>query len=734
MIRNTGIICVIVMLCFQLYGQINRYGQPSVFNYPAEITNGSEQNWAITQDHRGVIYVGNDDKGVLEYDGSEWRNIPIPNKSIVRSLACSDNGTVYVGAVSEIGYLAPDVHGKMEYHSLIHHLDSVGRRFFHVWKTYCADDKVYFVSQKNLFIYYPEIDSLRYLENRLNVLFGFYVNGNLYKGEFTEGLIRLMGDTVSVVAKNGEFYRFKNIFGLTSFDDERLLIGINYENEAKSELSIYHMETGEIDSMFGSEEALEYLSNNYLTNLLRLTNGNFAASTAAGGVMIINRQGEMVELVSKDQGMQSQTVYNAFQSPNNYPFSHLWTALGRGVSKLDFTGPLRNFSEESGYQGLTHCINDLNGRIFIGTSNGIFAFRESEGIAGFEKVGADIQRNVWDFEKFKLNNGDEVLLAVGETGLFEIHQDGQVINIEERVAGNIEEEEMNFWGYFLLADPHRKDRIYIGRESSITALENDGRFWTQVFSVDKMGSDIRGLAKVSEDTLWFSSTINGVGYITPLDQTAGKYFLDENAGLPEMVDNNVYNIDGEIVVGASDGIYRRTFSNDQVVFQYDSLLNNYLERGTNKVLKVFKDHSEAIWISYENSELGWIITILDPAAENVYRATTKPFLALERSFSTDAFHCTDTLGVWFTKSNMIFHYSREGQFRDGTYRALLRKVTLDNDSVIYYGAHPQPAGNESFRLCEKQSAQLKPSIKYSDNNIEFRWSAPYYHSPEETEN
>jgi ligand-binding sensor domain-containing protein len=124
-----------------------------------------------------------------------------------------------------------------------------------------------------------------------------------------------------------------------------------------------------------------------MTHLLKMNNGNFAASTYAGGIIVLDREGEMVELITKDHGLQSQTIFNAYQSPDDYPFSQLWTALGFGVARLDFTGPLRSFSEESGYQGLIHCIEDLNGRLYIGTSNGIYAYFINNQLAGFEKIG-----------------------------------------------------------------------------------------------------------------------------------------------------------------------------------------------------------------------------------------------------------------------------------------------------------------------------------------------------------
>ncbi|MGM0473385.1 MAG: hypothetical protein ACQERV_04525, partial [Bacteroidota bacterium] len=47
-----------------LQGQSNRYGVPIITNYEHYVTGGSEQNWCITQDFRGVMYIGNNDKGV----------------------------------------------------------------------------------------------------------------------------------------------------------------------------------------------------------------------------------------------------------------------------------------------------------------------------------------------------------------------------------------------------------------------------------------------------------------------------------------------------------------------------------------------------------------------------------------------------------------------------------------------------------------------------------------------
>ena len=143
-----------------LMAQPNKYGVPMITNYKHTITGGSEQNWCITQDARGVMYIGNNDKGVLEYDGAEWRTIRVPNDPIIRSLVTGDDGVVYVGGESEFGYLAPDQIGNMQYRSLSDTIDQENSPFAAVWSIYFNQGKVYFCTFTKIFIYNPEQDEI----------------------------------------------------------------------------------------------------------------------------------------------------------------------------------------------------------------------------------------------------------------------------------------------------------------------------------------------------------------------------------------------------------------------------------------------------------------------------------------------------------------------------------------------------------------------------------------------
>ena len=50
-------------------------GRPLIRRYTPREYGAGEQNWAVAQDDRGVVYFGNN-LGLLEYDGASWRLDP----------------------------------------------------------------------------------------------------------------------------------------------------------------------------------------------------------------------------------------------------------------------------------------------------------------------------------------------------------------------------------------------------------------------------------------------------------------------------------------------------------------------------------------------------------------------------------------------------------------------------------------------------------------------------------
>ena len=89
----------ILSTCCFLTNAQNTIGIPAVVNYPKLTYNAGSQNWGIAQDKNGIIYFANN-QGLLSFDGTFWRKYPLPNKTIVRSVAVDKNNRIYIGGVT----------------------------------------------------------------------------------------------------------------------------------------------------------------------------------------------------------------------------------------------------------------------------------------------------------------------------------------------------------------------------------------------------------------------------------------------------------------------------------------------------------------------------------------------------------------------------------------------------------------------------------------------------------
>ncbi|KAB2879973.1 ATP-binding protein [bacterium] len=125
-------------------------GRPFQRNYTTKDYNTGTQNWSIVQDHRGVMYFGNNE-GVLEYDGVSWRLIVIPNHTVVRSLAIDTTGRIYVGAKGDFGFLSPDSIGQLQFVSMLDKVPQSYREFSDVWDIWPTPEGIYFNAYKYVF-------------------------------------------------------------------------------------------------------------------------------------------------------------------------------------------------------------------------------------------------------------------------------------------------------------------------------------------------------------------------------------------------------------------------------------------------------------------------------------------------------------------------------------------------------------------------------------------------------
>ncbi|HYG38552.1 MAG TPA: hypothetical protein VD908_08040, partial [Cytophagales bacterium] len=114
---------------------LENIGLPNITSYTPKNYQANPHNYDAIQDDNGIMYFGNL-WGLLEFNGTEWRKIFLPNGISCTSLAKDANGYIYVGGRNEIGYLKEDPSGKKHYVSLRDSVPSAIGSFNEVWKTY----------------------------------------------------------------------------------------------------------------------------------------------------------------------------------------------------------------------------------------------------------------------------------------------------------------------------------------------------------------------------------------------------------------------------------------------------------------------------------------------------------------------------------------------------------------------------------------------------------------------
>lgn len=186
-----------MLLATLLAAQPFRSGDQFIQNHHYLETGGGEQNWGILLDQRGVIYVANNDNGILEFDGDSWRSNPVPNNLPVRSLVQDHRGFIYTGLDGEIGRLEPDRQGSLHFRSL---LDSTQRGDYSgidFWRSYYHDGKVYFCSMLAIIVFNVESGEISVIDAPENAFLTFLIDSHLYTSTSGMGLLKYVGDHIA---------------------------------------------------------------------------------------------------------------------------------------------------------------------------------------------------------------------------------------------------------------------------------------------------------------------------------------------------------------------------------------------------------------------------------------------------------------------------------------------------------------------------------------------------------
>jgi len=381
-------------------------GMPFMTLYPSKEIDGHTQFWSIEQDNRGLIYIG-DGYGIQEFDGANWRLIINANYSFGRSLCKDADGRIYAGSSGMLGFLEADERGEMQYRSLMEFIPLEDRRFNYVWSVHATPEGIYFQANERLFRFHPPQPGAIDGEWHVDVWrpqndfgYAFWIDQTLYVQQYGIGLMKMVEDSLVVLPGGGQFADDR-IHVMLPFSGRRghYLIGTFSRGLFDWDGTVFRPWPTAADRL---------LASGTLYAGVVMPDSCFALGTMANGLIIIDREGRLLQHFTQSNGLISNTVPCLFLDQQR----NLWVGMDGGVAVLEYDSPFSEYSIPGGtgpsdfrrYQGM----------LYITCNDGVYYLDDQDGLF---KMVTGIVGNSQSFFFHQINND---LFVTVNHGIYQI--------------------------------------------------------------------------------------------------------------------------------------------------------------------------------------------------------------------------------------------------------------------------------------------------------------------------
>jgi len=643
------------------------------------------QNWAIAQDLRGVIYIGNTN-GVLEFDGLRFRLIPISNNTTARSLAVDSKGRVYVGAVGEVGTLEPDATGRMRYVSLLARVPPEARDFSDVFQTFATQEGVVFSSFERLIRL--QGTEVQVFKPQKAFHFSFFVGGRLFIRDEGRGLMELRDGRLQLVP-GGDRFAEERIYAMLPWGDAgTILIGSRTQGLFVYDGASFRPFPTEVDAG---------LKHDLLFSGVRLPDGGVALGTIQGGLYVIDPRGRSRGRLDKARGLPDDCVWSQFVDAEG----GLWLGLDRGVARIE-TGPsLTRYDERAGLPGLVICINRHRERLYVGTTQGLFRL-EPGPEARFIAIPG-IKNQTWAL----LSAGDTLLVANND-GVYTVDA-GKAVLVQKGDGVSA-----------LHASRASPGRVFAGLTNGVASLRREGERFVDEGEIPGVTGDARTILEMPDGRVWVGTHATGMLRLTfprvgpgPRADPPRVERFGTAGGLPSVSENSVYRVRGEARFATRQGVFR--FDEKGGAFGADPRFAHLFPDRRRQVGSLNEDPSGRVWMYSHDDAAGLHETGAAVAGDaSGYRWDSKPLRLLTSGIWV--IHSDEDGVVWLGGDDGLFRYDpRAPKNYDQGFRSLVRRVgRIAGEGVVFDGAGPDAT----------------PVLDYGQNALRFEYSASGFEAPE----
>lgn len=671
-------------------------GLPFITNYYPKNYKALPQTWCVMEDNRGIMYFGIQN-GILEYDGVKWRKVMFKNIPVVtRAMAKDKKGTIYYGAIGDFGYLTRDSLGQTIGKSLLQYVPAQYRNFFDVWTIHVASEGIYFQSRE-LILRLNENNQVQVWKPKANFMYAFYLDDNYYVHEQGLGLFKLVNDSLQFIP-GSEFLGKERMQVMLPYSapgiektksQNQYLVGLFY-----SGLFLFD---GKSFQAFQSE-ATPLLKSGTLYKGVTTKDGNYALSTTGKGLVVINSNGKIIRLINRDVGLQDESVYAVYADTKGT----LWLAMDNGISRVETSSPLTQFTNQSGINTATLSIERFEDQLYLGTTNGLLNFNNETG--KFETVNG-----VPPNQTFALLKDGNTLLIPND-GLFAV-KNKKVSTIQPSIGGD-----MQLVGLF--KSSIFPNLLYGASGSGIKIFTKKTGQWQFAGEVPGLEDQVWTFSENKDGTIW-AGTQSGVAYkIKPSFNRDGDVVLNdfkverfgEDQGLKSAL-GNVYKIKGATWFPADSCIYR--YDETLKKFVIDTTFGNFKNGGGKDEFFIVEDKGGRVWVRFGKETVMAI-----PQPNGKYRIDKTSLLPIgDRSVAT--IFPEDNGIVWICTTDGLVRFDENiTKNYDAPFKTILRHIA---------------AGSEVLNTGIDDSSFKAPSIAFNNSTLRFEYAAPFFEQEDKTQ-
>ena len=442
-------------------------GVPFLENFaPAQYQNKGKI-WDIKTAPNGMVYMAAD-KGLLEYDGKNWKSFKGSN-GFTRSLHVVNDSLIYTGSDLDFGVWVKNKYQGFDYSSLYPFQKDLQEESEEFWHVHQINDDLVFASSQNIYVY------------KNHQLIKIPAPSGIVDTFWSEGLLYIVGESEGVFVF--EDFKLRKLFDYPTGENPEIIA--MYHNAQG--MVVVTRDQGLFQLVDGNLRRLDNpLSDNLKTSKVfsfeKIGEKYVAFGTVLKGLWIADTDHHIIHQINRHKGLPGNTILSMHYSQAG----KLWLGMDYGVTSLDLKNNFTYFYDYRGDFGTGYTALLDKQTFYLGTNQGAY----HSGWVGLN--------NNLEFLKVQIIPGTEgqvwTLENIGNT-VWMGHDKGLFIISESR-AERIGAQE----GVWTIV-PY-KDYLLTGNYNGISIYAKQGNQWTFLKKMDLILGSCNQLLVEKDNILW----------------------------------------------------------------------------------------------------------------------------------------------------------------------------------------------------------------------------------------